>query len=287
MLESHTVAASVKTAVADAVHDLVEVGLTPTEARAYATLLAVPRARAAEVAVRADVPRQKVYEALRSLEEHGFCLAEVGRVVEYRAVPADRALPGWIRERERKRRLLAEREERLAERLARTLPVPPAGDAGEEDAGMETVVGPARTSEVLDRMAAAAQRSLDIIQPPPFLQPRSRWNVGEVAAVMRGVRVRVLNTPEGLEDPERALALLRAGGSVRALGGLALKMILRDGVEAALALADPVTGRQRIMSAVIRHPALVEPLQALFEGEWKKGRPVTLAADGNVAIADD
>ena len=271
----------------DHVQRLVEVGLTPTEARVYVALLEVGHGRPAELAMRAGVPRQKVYEALHVLEEHGFCASEAGRVVQYRAVAADSAVPAWLRERENDRRLTAEREERLGAELVRHLPAPPSeSPTSDVDSTLETFVGPARTNEVLERMAAAAERTLDIVQPPPFVQPRSRWNIAEAAALQRGVRVRVIHTPEGLELPERVLGLLRSGGEVRVVEGLPMKMIVRDGVEAAVALVDPVTGKQRITSALIRHPALVAPLGALFESEWKRGRNVMLGTDGKVVVND-
>lgn len=258
---------------------LVELGLTLNEARVYLSLLRAAPASAAEVAAGAGVPRPKVYEALRSLELRGFCSAGGDRVARYVAVAPELALPAWLRHREQERRLAAERDEQLAERVVALLP------KGAEPAGgrpidyMETVFGRARTSDALERLIGAAERSVHMMQQPPFLQPRSRWNVAEVEAVERGVEVCVLYTPEAARDEKRYSDLVRAGGRARVAERVPMKLLVRDGVEAMISLRDAVTGEQGLTSAVIRHPDLVGPLQLLFEREWRKGRSIATKED--------
>jgi len=41
------------------------------------------------------------------------------------------------------------------------------------------------------------ERAIVHMTQPPFVQPRSRWNVAEVDALRRGVSMRTLYTPEG------------------------------------------------------------------------------------------
>ncbi len=47
-------------------------GLNAYEARSYLVLVGHPRFKALELAARAHVPRQKIYEVLDSLVEKGF-----------------------------------------------------------------------------------------------------------------------------------------------------------------------------------------------------------------------
>ncbi len=51
---------------------LQQVGLNAYEARSYLVLMGHPRFKALELAARAHVPRQKIYEVLDSLVEKGF-----------------------------------------------------------------------------------------------------------------------------------------------------------------------------------------------------------------------
>lgn len=256
----------------DLIRSLGELGLTLNEARAYLSLLQFSPATAARVAERAGVPRPKVYEALHSLEQRGFCSSRAEGVATFEPVDPERALAGWIRHREQERRLSAERDERLASELVQALPARHEDARGPTPDYMEALFGRARTSEALERVIGAAERRVDMIQQPPFLQPRSRWNLAEVAAIRRGVRVRVLYTPEAIAVEHRYADLRRAGGEIRVAAKVPMKLLVRDGVEAMISLRDPATGQQGITSAVIRHPDLVGPLQLLFNREWRKGR---------------
>jgi len=261
---------------------LVELGLTLNEARAYAALLERGASTAAEVVRAAGVPRQKVYEALRALEERGFLLrAAATGVTVHTAVNPGEALPAWMRQREHERRLEAERDELLAERLARALPRPQRAhrtQASHEE--LQAIVGRARTSETLERLVGQATQTLHMLQQPPFLQARSRWNQAEAAAARRGVEVRVLYTEEAVLDERRWRTLVDAGGDVRVSDAVPMKLLVRDGVEAMISLRDPATGEQGLTSAVIRHPDLVGPLQLLFDREWKQGRRLATAPPG-------
>ena len=70
-----------------AVHDeLVDLGLTRYEARAYSSLVARDRYTAAELARESGIPRQRVYDVLDSLVERGLVTARPGQVVRYSAV---------------------------------------------------------------------------------------------------------------------------------------------------------------------------------------------------------
>lgn len=253
----------------------VELGLTLNESRAYVALLRLGTATAAEIAGAAGIPRQKVYEALRALEQRGFLRMAGAGVTSHTPVPPQEALPTWLRQREHERRAEAERDDLLAERLERILPRPARTQPNLDE--MQAVVGRARTSELLEQLIGRATKSLGMMQQPPFLQPRSRWNVAETAAARRGVQVRVLYSDAATEDERRWRPLLEAGGTVRATREVPMKLLVRDGVEAMISLRDPVTGEQGLASAVIRHPDLVGPLQLLFDREWRRGRALQAA----------
>lgn len=248
---------------------LVELGLTLNEARAYSALLQLGTATAAEVARTGGVPRQKVYETLRVLEQRGFLRSAAAGVTAHTPVPATEALAAWLLQREHERRLEAEHDEALAERLRRTLPRPRQAMSRLEE--LEAIVGRARTSEALERLVGSAERTLHMMQQPPFLQARSRWNEAEAAAAGRGVEVKVLYTHDAAADEKRWRPLADAGGHVRVTDTVPMKLLVRDGVEAMISLRDPLTGEQGLTSAVIRHPDLVRPLQLLFDREWKRG----------------
>lgn len=264
-----------------AVEDLVDLGLTLTEARVYVALLETPSASAAEVAARASVARPKVYEALRLLDERGFCTGiATDRITRYRAIPPATALEDWLQHRELERGLRAEQEAEVARRLVTQLRDPRAGQREARFVEyMEAVFGRSQTSEAVQRIAETAEERLLIMHQPPFLQPRTRWNVAEIAALKRGVTARAIYVPETIADEARWVPFVEAGGEVRVLDRVVMKLLLSDHAEAILALRDPITGEQGLTNVIVRHPDLVDALALSFEKEWALAKPVTAPSE--------
>src|SRR5437879_7623932 len=74
-------------------------GLNAYEARSYLVLVGHPRFKALELAARAHVPRQKIYEVLDSLVEKGFAQVIQERTKLFSAVPPDEAIPSYVARR--------------------------------------------------------------------------------------------------------------------------------------------------------------------------------------------
>jgi HTH-type transcriptional regulator, sugar sensing transcriptional regulator len=253
---------------------LVALGLTQNESRVYLAILGATELTAGEAAARAGVPRPKVYEALGGLEGRGFCRSAGGRVRRYSAVEPDVALRNWLRHRDHERAALAERDQAHVETLTRLLPRPTAPPAVQVPDFIEAVSGRLPTTEVLEDVISRSQVTLFELLQPPFLQPRPRWNLMEIAAIERGVEVRVVYTPEGLRDARRYEPLMRAGGQVRVTDTLPMKLMIRDEEEALISLRDASTGAQSVTTARVRHPDLVAPLRKLFAEVWSEARPI-------------
>src|SRR5260221_2744926 len=76
-------------------------GLNAYEARSYLVLVGHPRFKALELAARAHVPRQKIYEGLDSLVEKGFAQVIQERTKLFSAVPPDQAVLSYLARRAR------------------------------------------------------------------------------------------------------------------------------------------------------------------------------------------
>src|SRR5438132_11794810 len=76
-------------------------GLNAYEARSYLVLVGHPRFKALELAARAHVPRQKIYEVLDSLVEKGFAQVVQERTKLFSAVSPDQAVPSYMSRRQR------------------------------------------------------------------------------------------------------------------------------------------------------------------------------------------
>src|SRR5574338_1021049 len=75
---------------------LQQMGMNAYEARSYLVLIGHPRFKALELAARAHVPRQKIYEVLDSLVEKGFAQVVQERTKLFSAVEPGLALPAYL-----------------------------------------------------------------------------------------------------------------------------------------------------------------------------------------------
>jgi HTH-type transcriptional regulator, sugar sensing transcriptional regulator len=245
-------------------------GLTRNEARIYLALLRTPRATAAELGDLSGVPRAKVYGVLRGLVAKGFALPLSGQVARFQAVAAELALQGWLAQREHQREFASDADQHLAAALSEVLPTPQPSDGAEPaPAYVEAVSGQARIAETSEQLLSSAQTRILMVQQPPYFQPPSRWNKLEIAAIRRGVDVRVIYSREAVDDERRYRPLLEAGAELRVLDTAPMKLLTSDGTEALVALRDPLTGEQGVTSASIHHPDLVAALELMFEQEWR------------------
>jgi len=96
---------------------LIAVGLSKYEACAYLALLGHADSTAVEVADRAGVPRQRVYDVLISLRDKGLILMRDGRPARYTARPPSLALPAMYESRLRVQQQENDRIARLIQQL--------------------------------------------------------------------------------------------------------------------------------------------------------------------------
>ena len=75
---------------------LQQLGLNAYESRSYVVLLGHPKFKALELAARAHVPRQKIYEVLDSLVEKGFAQVVQEKTKLFSAVEPSLAIPGYL-----------------------------------------------------------------------------------------------------------------------------------------------------------------------------------------------
>src|ERR671921_1567327 len=80
---------------------LQQIGLNAYEARSYVVLMGHPRFKALELAARAHVPRQKIYEVLDSLVEKGFAQVVQEKTKLFSAVDPTLAIPSYLARRSR------------------------------------------------------------------------------------------------------------------------------------------------------------------------------------------
>ena len=251
---------------------LQSMGLNAYEARSYLVLVGHPRFKALELAARAHVPRQKIYEVLDSLVEKGFAQVVQEKTKLFSAVEPALAIPGYISRRAQQMQHEFTEQSRMAAALVEDLAK--AYSEGQEGRGtldyLQIVSDPTQTATQYRRMLAAAQEEyLEFSRPPYAVDPFDEELVRK--ACERGVRCRLLREAASLDPAERGLLseFVDRGVEVRLAESVPLKMALFDGRQGLIALLDPVVTKPTWTSLVFNHPGLGEALRGLFEHRWQ------------------
>jgi sugar-specific transcriptional regulator TrmB len=254
---------------------LQQIGLNAYEARSYLVLIGHPRFKALELAARAHVPRQKIYEVLDSLVEKGFAQVVQEKTKLFSAVEPALAIPAYIG---RKRQLLEQEltdQARLAEGLVQDLTA--AYSEGRGGRGtldfLRIVSDPEQTAAQYRRMLSEVQSEyLEFSRPPYAVDPLEEQLVKQ--ARLRGVCCRLLlgSEPLDVEHRQRLEDYLAAGVEVRQADSLPMKLALFDGRQGLVALLDPVITKPTWTSVVFDHAGFGQAMKGLFEEYWQRSR---------------
>ena len=168
-------------------------GLNAYEARSYLVLVGHPRFKALELAARAHVPRQKIYEVLDSLVEKGFARVIQDRTKLFSAVPPDQALPAYLARRAHALEAELAEQNKAASGLVNDLMS--AFTEGQGGSGtldfLRIVNDPGQTAGQFREMLAAARAEyLEFSRPPYAVDPLDAEQV--LQARSRGVQCRLI-----------------------------------------------------------------------------------------------
>ena len=244
-------------------------GLSRYESLVYLGLVEDRNARVVEIARRTGVPQPKVYQALDSLVEKGFCALGADAVNRYRPVDPQLAFQGEIGRLE-----VQEKEVRgLTEELAALY------RSGEQEQRwappIEIVKGLPQIRQLLvEQLHKARTEILYFGQSPqvPALEvAKGIWERAEA-----GVRVRLL-FDEGYferseERGEEDDLLRRVKGERRRVAKLPSKLIVIDGAVALISVSRPSSDGFLVL--VLRQEGLVAHPLASFEAAWARGTAI-------------
>src|SRR5215469_15148168 len=145
-------------------------GLNAYEARSYLVLVGHPRFKALELAARAHVPRQKIYEILDSLVEKGFARVIQERTKLFSAISPDQAVPSYLARRARALELELADQAKAAEGMVQELMT--AYTEGKGGRGtldfLRVVSDPGQAAVQFRHMLAEARKQYFEFSRPPY-----------------------------------------------------------------------------------------------------------------------
>src|SRR5579872_3296446 len=251
---------------------LQQLGLNAYEARSYLVLIGHTRFKALELAARAHVPRQKIYEVLDSLVEKGFAQVVQEKTKLFSAVEPTLAIPSYLAKRAQMLQQELTDQSRMAGGLIEDL----ASSYSEGQGGRGTldflriVNDPGQTAVQYRKMLSEVQREyLEFSRPPYAVDPLDEQLVK--SARERGVSCRLLIESGTLDDShrQRLEEYAAQGVDVRQAASLPMKLALFDGNRGLIALLDPVITKPSWTSVVFEHEGLGEAMHGLFDNYWR------------------
>src|SRR5437870_3399962 len=254
---------------------LQRLGLNAYESRSYLVLLGHPKFKALELAARAHVPRQKIYEVLDSLVEKGFAQVVQEKTKLFSAVEPSLAIPEYLA---RKRQTL---EQELTDNGRaggaliddlKSLYSEGQGGRGTLDF-LRIVTEPTQTAAEYRRMLSEVKlQYVEFSRPPYAVDPLDEQLVKQ--ARLGGVSCRLLIESATLDDRHRhSLEEYSSEGvEVRQAASLPMKLAVFDGRRGMIALLDPVLTRPAWTAVVFDHDGMGQAMQGLFEDHWRRGK---------------
>jgi sugar-specific transcriptional regulator TrmB len=254
---------------------LQHIGLNTYESRAYLVLIGHPRFKALEVAGRARIPRQKIYEVLDSLVEKGFVQVVQGKAKQFSAVEPQMALQSYL---SRKKEAF-EREWQDRHGLAHLL----TADLSEVYANgtrgrgtldyLRIVADTGQIGEEYRRLLLQThQEYLEFARPPYAVDPAREPLVARL--LDQGIKCRLIFDSQALTEHNSLHVLKEAGAQVRLSSELPLKLALFDNEAGMISLDDPVVSHPQITALVFEHHSLSTAMRSLFDDFWKRGTKV-------------
>lgn len=248
-------------------------GLNAYEARSYLVLVGHARFKALELAARAHVPRQKIYEVLDSLVEKGFAQVIQEKTKLFSAVPPNQAIPSFLARRQQALEQQLSDQSTAAKAMVDELMA--AYSEGQGGRGtldyLRIVSDPGQIATHFRRMLAeAASEYWEFSRPPYAVDPLDADLV--IRARERNVVCRVI-VEQGTLDAVHHQFLDRyraAGVEVREVDKVPMKMAVFDGRQGLIALLDPVITKPTWTSVIFDHAGMAEAMRGLFEDYWRR-----------------
>jgi sugar-specific transcriptional regulator TrmB len=252
---------------------LQQLGLNAYEARSYLVLVGHPRFKALELAARAHVPRQKIYEVLDSLVEKGFAQVVQEKTKLFSAVEPAIAIPAYLTRRSQQLHHELTEQARHASGLVEDLNSSYSeGQGGRGTLDFLRIVGdPAQIASQYRRMLGEVlSEYVEFSRPPYAVDPLDEQLVRD--ARKRGVQCHLIFQAGTVDEKHRARLdeYIAIGVHVRFAESVPMKLALFDCRQGMIALLDPVITKPSWTSVMFEHEGLGMAMKGLFEDYWRR-----------------
>jgi len=184
--------ADVMAANPDVLNSLRQLGLNQYEAKAYYALANFGIHTAGELALRAELPRPRIYDVLMELQNKGFVLIQQGRPVKYNALPIVEAIKTLKKQKQETLEGELIKCEELGEKLSQKIKIQTnAAPALEEN--IWTIKGREAIYSKISSMLSAAKKHVSIATDEKGWISKNRVHGKEIEkAAKRGAEITII-----------------------------------------------------------------------------------------------
>jgi len=256
-----------------------ELGLSPYESRTFLSILTLGPMSPSEIAQRADIPRPRIYDVLRSLVQKGLLMEQTGKPAIYAAIEPSEALRDLLTEIEKEASRQLEEKRKIIRTLSTQLSQ--IYEKTKHLKSKESKVWFTHRDTAFISLYAEAIRSCEkeiLIASTSPTPPEKEILEAVKHALKKGKSVRVVRqiterwTLPDLEDYEQ---YIKAGSQVRYLDQkeIPLRFMIFDDRDVILVFPSE-TGSTTLEALWLRIPQLARILHQQFEELWRKGIPI-------------
>lgn len=259
-----------------------ELGLTPYESRAYISLLKLGPMSPSKLAEKADIPRPRTYDVLRSLLEKGLLMEQSGKPSIYAAIDPSQGLKNLLVAIEMETLRQLEEKRKATETLTKLL-----SQTYEKSKKLKlerSKVWFTKRDNAFIAIYSEAIRNCEkeLLVASRGLHPPEKEILKAVEhAVKKGISVRVVRQITDLwtlEELKKYETVVKAGSQVRYLDikNILLRFMVFDEKDVILVFPSEFKSAtsQTIEALWLRIPPLAKILREHFEELWKRGKPM-------------
>ncbi|MCD4818100.1 MAG: hypothetical protein K8S23_05375 [Candidatus Cloacimonetes bacterium] len=248
----------------EVIKEMIAIGFTEYEAKAYYNLLKKNSFTASELSKISNVPRTKIYSVLENIIDKGACLEIPGKIKKYRAISPEIAFKKIKEQLEEKASMID---------MVSQLLLPIFEMKSHDNDPMDYIEVYRDKNSVLKRLEQLernAKFEILTMSKPPFVFEITDFDHQKINSNVDYRYLEELTTPISNYKFEHWQKLIGSGINVKMTNKLPIKIIIYDRHTLVLGLQDHVPGKESLTNMVIAHKALSDTLAEIFEMYWNK-----------------
>ena len=254
------------------ISELLEIGLTEYEAKAYLVLLKQNVAGATDITKIGNVPRGRIYDILNLLIEKGFCITVPGTIKKFKAVNPEVAINNLIELQKKKEKKMKETAMKLHEVYK-----------NQEDTSspldyISILTSKPSMIKKFHELGNNAKKIVRTFNKGPYVVNLELESIKKDSAPIeeslnKGTISKALYEIEK-DNQDKFINSLQyysdIGEEIRVCDHLPMKMLISDNNTVMISLRNSGTSKFKLTSMIVEHSDLTDALIELFDIYWEK-----------------